>query len=333
MAKFFISRDSYSINESSNKDMSVVIERNAHTPIPTRPSDIERAPLSIHQVSESHTEYLSSQSDSGEEDYPENSVMQIDWFHPNMNQTMACAFLQTHDREGSYLLRQSNEPSIDNVEKYTLSVWSGRGIFEFPVKFQTEKAELEYGLHAYTIPEFKAHFNKIPRIGKPNQALILKSPMSRYIQEPRHYEVYKPEGFGRSIDTLKRFQGDSIFHGKDTENSESHSSINKSGFLYKRGHIRKNWKKRWFVLDRDGLSYYTSPPVSTALCDSRLIRKLNLKQVLWIDTSEHKFKQKFCFTLYFPGVKYSIHASEEEEYEAWISILNKALNLHRSSIS
>ena len=38
MAKFFISRDSNSISESSNNEMSVVIERNAHTPIPTQPS-------------------------------------------------------------------------------------------------------------------------------------------------------------------------------------------------------------------------------------------------------------------------------------------------------
>lgn len=34
------------------------------------------------------------------------------------------------------------------------------------------------------------------------------------------------------------------------------STIIKSGYLTKEGGLRKTWKKRWFVLRHDTLSYY-----------------------------------------------------------------------------
>ena len=35
----------------------------------------------------------------------------------------------------------------------------------------------------------------------------------------------------------------------------------KEGYLTKQGHVRKNWKRRWFVLYADGeLAYYADEP-------------------------------------------------------------------------
>ncbi|KAI6657679.1 Dual adapter for phosphotyrosine and 3-phosphotyrosine and 3-phosphoinositide-like [Oopsacas minuta] len=181
--------------------------------------------------------------------------------------------------------------------------------------------------------EFISHFKKFPRIGKPNLALILKFPLGRSIMEPSQYEVYKPEGYGRNVDTLEGLKN-SIFEGQDSASlTTNFFPINKSGFLHKRGHVRKNWKKRWFVLDRGELSYYSGTPTTPQQAHNKLIRKLDLGQVLWLDEKEHTFKQKYCFTLYFPGIKYSMYAFEEEDYEAWISILKQALKLPRHNES
>ena len=41
----------------------------------------------------------------------------------------------------------------------------------------------------------------------------------------------------------------------------------KEGFLFKEGHLRKNFKKRWFVLDEGHLKYFEAPdalePIAT----------------------------------------------------------------------
>jgi flavodoxin len=31
------------------------------------------------------------------------------------------------------------------------------------------------------------------------------------------------------------------------------------GWMWKRGHLRKNWKKRWFILAEELLAYFESP--------------------------------------------------------------------------
>lgn len=38
--------------------------------------------------------------------------------------------------------------------------------------------------------------------------------------------------------------------------------IQKVGFLRKKGHIRRNWLDRWFVLTSEGLYYYKNRTVS-----------------------------------------------------------------------
>jgi hypothetical protein len=38
----------------------------------------------------------------------------------------------------------------------------------------------------------------------------------------------------------------------------------KGGWLTKRGHVVKNWKRRWFVLNDDMLRYYKSPGQTVA---------------------------------------------------------------------
>lgn len=40
----------------------------------------------------------------------------------------------------------------------------------------------------------------------------------------------------------------------------------KSGYLIKEGQVRKSWKKRWFVLKKDTLSYFKNE-VTSCFCE------------------------------------------------------------------
>ena len=48
-----------------------------------------------------------------------------------------------------------------------------------------------------------------------------------------------------------------------------------SGYLWKEGHMRKNWKRRWFVLDNQQLRYYTAPdalePIATIMVSGSVV--------------------------------------------------------------
>ena len=44
--------------------------------------------------------------------------------------------------------------------------------------------------------------------------------------------------------------------------AEQQGDTLKVGYLRKKGHVRRNWLDRWFVLTTDGLYYYKSKEVS-----------------------------------------------------------------------
>lgn len=44
--------------------------------------------------------------------------------------------------------------------------------------------------------------------------------------------------------------------------AEKHGDTLKVGYLRKKGHVRRNWLDRWFVLTTDGLYYYKTKEVS-----------------------------------------------------------------------
>lgn len=45
--------------------------------------------------------------------------------------------------------------------------------------------------------------------------------------------------------------------------TQQKGEIQKVGFLRKKGHVRRNWLDRWFVLTTEGLYYYKNRTVRT----------------------------------------------------------------------
>lgn len=52
--------------------------------------------------------------------------------------------------------------------------------------------------------------------------------------------------------------------------TQQQGEILKVGFLRKKGHIRRNWLDRWFVLTTEGLYYYKNRLVSNCCTQRRI---------------------------------------------------------------
>jgi hypothetical protein len=91
-----------------------------------------------------------------------------------------------------------------------------------------------------------------------------------------------------------------------------------AGFLSKKGDIRRNWKRRWFVFSLTDLSlaYFTSDSEKTAK------GVLNLKSVLKVFQPDlFEVKNKFGFYIVTPERTYQIRAESDLGAKAWVHML------------
>jgi len=105
-------------------------------------------------------------------------------------------------------------------------------------------------------------------------------------------------------------------HGEDVY-------IVKEGFMYKQGGFVRNWKKRWFELQNNGVcSYYESS------CDDHPISKFDMK-----DNTEIKRKswstnadRRYGIKVYTPHRNWRFVCSNEKERSAWIQAFQEVHN-------
>lgn len=88
----------------------------------------------------------------------------------------------------------------------------------------------------------------------------------------------------------------------------------KSGYLYKRGEKRKNWKKRWFVLRSAKLYYYKNEK------EYQLLRFIDMTEVHTIASVELK-KVEHCFGISTSKRQYYVRATSAKEMTSWVDAL------------
>jgi PH domain len=88
----------------------------------------------------------------------------------------------------------------------------------------------------------------------------------------------------------------------------------KSGYLYKRGEKRKNWKKRWFVLRSAKLYYYKNEK------EYQLLRFIDMTEVHTIAAVELK-KVEYCFGISTSKRQYYVRATSAKEMQSWVDAL------------
>jgi len=96
----------------------------------------------------------------------------------------------------------------------------------------------------------------------------------------------------------------------------------KQGYLTKKGHKRRNWKNRWFILQKDHLFYFKNQRDTR-----RPLGTINLKNSRVSSTSE--VKRAFTFKLESKSSNkiFYIHSSSHQETQEWISSLKAAASM------
>ena len=102
----------------------------------------------------------------------------------------------------------------------------------------------------------------------------------------------------------------------------------RSGFLMKRGHFKKNWKLRYFVLQADKLIYYVNKDDTSA---KGVIDLFHCSQdIPRADEELKRDKFPFGISLSFKGTKYYLCAETETDITEWQSqILRNIRRCHR----
>jgi len=92
------------------------------------------------------------------------------------------------------------------------------------------------------------------------------------------------------------------------------NSPDKQGELKKQGHIRKSWKLRWFILQRDMLFYFKSR------LDSKPVGHIPLKDAVVKRCDKFRGKKDFVFELNATAINkaFFIQASTQSDMEEWM---------------
>ena len=107
----------------------------------------------------------------------------------------------------------------------------------------------------------------------------------------------------------------------DTCNTKFHDSC-REGYLVKRGGIVKNWKKRWFVVQYDQMSYFVTK-------ESKKPQKVwDLKTLLKVNECECENK-KNTFCLVFVARTIYCVAPTSLEMEQWILFYQRKIEKYK----
>uniref|UniRef100_A0AAY5E7Q3 Dual adapter for phosphotyrosine and 3-phosphotyrosine and 3-phosphoinositide n=1 Tax=Electrophorus electricus TaxID=8005 RepID=A0AAY5E7Q3_ELEEL len=211
---------------------------------------------------------------------------ELDWYHYDLSRHAAEALLLSNGVDGSFLLRNSNK----GPDCFAISVRAKDSVKHFHVKRQCGK--YSFGFNEFpSLQDFMSHFANQPLLGsETGNLIVLRFPYPRQVEEPSIYESVVAPSLGT-----------------------------KEGYLVKQGAIIKNWKQRWFTLNRNELKYFKDKMFADP------IRTLDLTacSAVQFDYSQHRVN---CFCLVFPERTFYLCAKSGAEADEWIKILRWKLS-------
>ncbi|XP_028257555.1 switch-associated protein 70-like [Parambassis ranga] len=97
----------------------------------------------------------------------------------------------------------------------------------------------------------------------------------------------------------------------------------KQGYMIKKGHVRKNWTERWFVLRPTSLSYY--------VCEDLMEKRgdITLHQSCCVESLPDKEGRKCLFIIKCFDRSFEIGASDKKKKQEWIQAIQTCIQMLR----
>ncbi|KAM6949909.1 switch-associated protein 70-like [Lycodopsis pacificus] len=101
----------------------------------------------------------------------------------------------------------------------------------------------------------------------------------------------------------------------------------KQGYMMKKGHRRKNWTERWFVLRPNSLSYY--------VCEDLVEKKgdIILERTCCVESLPDKEGKKCLFIIKCTDKSFEISASDKKKKQEWLQAIQTCIQLLRLGLS
>ncbi|XP_053304855.1 switch-associated protein 70 [Spea bombifrons] len=101
----------------------------------------------------------------------------------------------------------------------------------------------------------------------------------------------------------------------------------KQGYMLKKGHKRKNWTERWFVLKPNVVTYYGSEDLKDKKGD------IILDENCCVESLSDKDGKKCLFLVKCLDKSYEISASDKKKRQEWIQAIQTVINLRKMGLS
>ena len=222
----------------------------------------------------------------------------LPFFHGDISRNASEVLLLSNSEAGTYLLRRSSS----NPGQYSISVRCKDSVKHYTLQYKEQQQCYVFGRATFeSLQDVVDHFQCAPVLTSTDgNAVSMLHPYTNDVPEPHNYE---------DIATHAE-QGKPL-----TEDSFPDLHIaSKEGFMTKRGAIRKNWKVRWFVLNKNMLKYYKNRD------SGRPIRTFDLRTAIEVCECAMDGKEN-CFKIVFPSRTFYMCSESAHDADQWMKIL------------
>ncbi|XP_030631946.1 differentially expressed in FDCP 6 homolog [Chanos chanos] len=102
---------------------------------------------------------------------------------------------------------------------------------------------------------------------------------------------------------------------------EMYHNVLKKGYMLKKGHVRRNWQERWFVLKPSSMAYYVNEDLKEKKGE------IQLDKTCVVETLPDKEGKRYLFCVKTPGRTYEMNASDQKMRLEWIQAVQTAIRL------